>query len=86
MDLKKLQEVVEIYEMSVRCEHPKMIEPDRTFTRILLEAAEKQIPKRVRKTGSGWKQCPTCGHVFARQERPNFCENCGQAIEWPEKK
>lgn len=47
---------------------------------------ERNIPKRPRKTGSGWKQCPTCGHVFARQERPHFCKTCGQAIEWPEKK
>lgn len=53
--------------------------------RIREEAAERQVPKRVRETGIEWNKCPTCGHVFARQERPHFCETCGQALYWPDK-
>lgn len=31
--------------------------------------------------------CPACGKFFSEEhadQNPNFCEECGQAFEWPE--
>lgn len=31
--------------------------------------------------------CPMCGKFFSEAhaaDHPNFCENCGQAFDWPE--
>ena len=71
-------------------EHIKSIE-------IAIEALEKQIPKKPRKTDSyrGVLKrvyayvCPTCGNVCLEKymnERQNtmFCWNCGQHLDWSE--
>ena len=69
-------------------EHIKSIE-------IAIQALEKQIPKKPRKTDSyrGVLKrvyayvCPTCGNVCLEKyinERQNtmFCWNCGQKLDW----
>ena len=63
--------------------------------RIAIQALEKQIPKKPRKTDSyrGVLKriyayvCPTCGNVCLEKymnERQNtmFCWNCGQRLDW----
>ena len=35
----------------------------------------------------GMHYCPACGKFFSCEHTaamPNFCEDCGQALEWPE--
>ena len=62
---------------------------------IAIQALEKQIPKKPRKTDSyrGVLKrvyayvCPTCGNACLEKymnERQNtmFCWNCGQKIDW----
>lgn len=55
-----------------------------------LEALEKQIPKKleIRTTTSSngipitLAKCQVCGIICER--RDYYCQNCGQALEWPE--
>ena len=64
---------------------------------MALQALEKQIPKKPRKTDSyrGVLKrvyayvCPTCGNACLEKymnERQNtmFCWNCGQKLDWSE--
>lgn len=64
---------------------------------IAIQALEKQIPKKPRKTDSYrgiFRRiyayvCPTCGNACLEKymnERQNtmFCWNCGQKIDWLE--
>ena len=56
---------------------------------IALEALAKQIPKKVRITTST-KRCATCGRQLSgigniHPER-NYCQRCGQKIDWMEDK
>ena len=76
-----------------------MIETHRAFPTMAkaksIEALEKQIPKKPRKTDSyrGVLKrvyayvCPTCGNVCLEKymnERQNtmFCWECGQKLDW----
>jgi transposase len=52
---------------------------------LVVEALEKQIPKKVRITTST-KRCSVCGRQLSgigniHPER-NYCQRCGQAIDW----
>lgn len=62
---------------------------------IAIQALEKQIPKKPRKTDSYRGMlirvyayaCPTCGNACLEKymnERQNtmFCWNCGQKLDW----
>jgi rubrerythrin len=64
-------------------------------TNLAIQALERQIPKKPRKTDSyrGVLKrvyayvCPTCGNVCLEKymnERQNtmFCWNCGQKLDW----
>ena len=66
---------------------------------IAIQALEKQIPKKPRKTDSyrGVLKrvyayvCPTCGNACLEKymnERQNtmFCWNCGQKLDWSDEK
>ena len=66
---------------------------------MIVQALEKQIPKKPRKTDSyrGVLKrvyayvCPTCGNACLEKymnERQNtmFCWNCGQKIDWSDEK
>ena len=52
---------------------------------IAVNAMEKQIPKKVRITTST-KRCATCGRQLSGigniHPRRNYCQGCGQAIDW----
>jgi hypothetical protein len=54
---------------------------------MAIAALEKQIPKKVRITTST-KRCSVCGRQLSgigniHPER-NYCQRCGQAIDWEE--
>ena len=57
----------------------------------LLEAREKQIPKKPEKEAEENLICPLCGSFLGYElecrEEPyqcNYCAGCGQAIDWNE--
>lgn len=53
--------------------------------RIKLEALEKQIPKKPledRMIQTGYWDCPICRHLVDMSA--NYCEHCGQALDWTE--
>ena len=54
---------------------------------MAISALEKQIPKKVRITTST-KRCATCGRKLSGigniHPRRNYCQGCGQAIDWTE--
>lgn len=65
------------------------------YTEVAINALEKQIPKKPRKTDSyrGVLKrvyayvCPTCGNVclekyMNKRQNTMFCWNCGQKIDW----
>ena len=73
----------------------KFTEDDYKANEMAIQALEKQIPKKPRKTDSyrGVLKrvyayvCPTCGNVCLEKymnERQNtmFCWNCGQHLDW----
>lgn len=50
-----------------------------------VEALEKQIPKKVLKIqGDKLKfgTCPCCERRISTVEGGNYCQNCGNAIDW----
>lgn len=56
----------------------------------LIEALEKQIPKKPIEQGEGISfNCPVCGNYVGyvaamARETQNYCNECGQALEWSE--
>ena len=54
---------------------------------IAISALEKQIPKKVRITTST-KRCSVCGKQLSGigniHPVRNYCQSCGQAIDWTE--
>ena len=61
---------------------------------LAIEALEKQIPKRAISTYKENYKCPTCENYIEitdddlyvyEIEPPEYCPNCGQALDWGEK-
>ena len=52
---------------------------DKTLT-LVIEALEKQIPKKPIYKGNGNIECPSCNCEAFRYH--NYCWNCGQALKW----
>lgn len=52
---------------------------------LAIEALEKQVEKRGKVFFGGWLDCPNCENdISGFEERPYYCPNCGQAIDWTE--
>ena len=53
--------------------------------RVVSAAAKYRIPQKPEKSKNYWAKhldiCPTCGFSFFN-EAPQFCNNCGQALDW----
>lgn len=49
--------------------------------KLIIEALEKQIPKKVTKSA-----CPSCNRIFlfrhSEKRKGDYCDNCGQALDW----
>lgn len=54
--------------------------------KVVLEALEKQIPKRAilqkRHSFVNAPYCPNCGYSVISPECDKYCGKCGQAIDW----
>ena len=52
----------------------------------IIEALEKQIPKKALKIQQGDKlkfgTCPCCEKRISTVEGGNYCQNCGNAMDW----
>lgn len=68
-------------------------EEDRMHSLTVIEALEKQIPKKVTHEASLFKccTCPNCKNVVDKFEqwgetrvriKETFCHFCGQALDW----
>ena len=97
---KWIQDVIDYHQDVLNDEEPDDMEKA-IFEEceVILNALEKQIPKKPRKTDSyrGVLKrvyayvCPTCGNACLEKymnERQNtmFCWNCGQKLDWSEEK
>lgn len=55
---------------------------------IAVEAMEKQIPKKAIGEHYAHMRCPSCNHRIpsgggsSSRRRDNWCNYCGQAIDW----
>lgn len=51
-----------------------------------IELLKERQPYKVKniKNVSGWiiGECPSCGSSLHKEFSPNFCGNCGDAIDW----
>ena len=60
-----------------------------TAMNIVSEALEKQIPKKPLYTNKGTvTRCPVCEAIHLRcisSVEVDYCERCGQAIDWSKK-
>lgn len=63
------------------------IEDDKVYEKVM-EALEKQIPMKpqIDKQALGRNfivyECPICKHQLDSKTQHNYCDNCGQAIDW----
>lgn len=57
---------------------------------IAVKAMKKQIPKKPTGEHYAHMRCPSCGHRIpsgmgsSSRRRDNWCNYCGQAIDWTE--
>ncbi len=84
----KPQEAIELVEQcGLNIEGVKSIECEC----LIISALEKQIPKKPLKkslanNGCAWEwTCPNCRIVKVTTEK-QFCDDCGQALDWGDKK
>lgn len=56
---------------------------------IAIDALEKQIPKKPNDESLADRSCPACDAYIPFdalndniEDAPNFCKNCGQALDW----
>jgi Zn finger protein HypA/HybF involved in hydrogenase expression len=51
---------------------------------MAIQALEKQIPKRPLEVQyyKSFGKCPLCEQVVSARSAKNFCQYCGQAIDW----
>lgn len=72
--------------------HDIFAEPVTTYAQLSIEALEKRIPQKPDLYGDGyWNgelvydmgSCPACCQSYEIEyHTPQYCENCGQALDW----
>lgn len=61
--------------------HHKKAENQKELMNITVDALEKQIPKKPHQEEFELGEyCPNCEYIF--DGFPNYCEYCGQRIDW----
>ena len=52
---------------------------------VAIEALEKQMPARIERSNTrAYGYCSECGKVFWDKWENEYCENCGQKLDWVE--
>ena len=55
---------------------------------VIKDALRKQIPTKMKSKDTlhfRWKACPSCGTKYTadtEEDQFNYCEYCGQALDW----
>lgn len=61
----------------------------KNFRQLVDRATSKKVKYDKSPHGNGYMySCPVCGRMFGVNCKPsymNFCDDCGQAIDWSEK-
>lgn len=67
----------------------KFAEDDYKANEMAIQALEKQIPKKVVKDGKRSYKCPCCGESAKTETgdsfidyRLDYCDGCGQKLDW----
>ena len=86
----KPQEAIKILEVAkAECEWNAPLEYQEAFD-AAIEAMEKQIPMKAVGEHYAHMRCPSCNHRIpsgcgsSSRRRDNWCNYCGQAIDWTE--
>lgn len=58
----------------------KLMEQAKQIENTIIEALEKQMPKKVDEYLTSSFCCPICTNVLSRYSI--YCPNCGQALDW----
>ena len=81
-----LQQAIDHYQYGIS--HDIFSEPVTSYAQLSIDALEKQVPKKPngeQHCGETYWYCPLCGewcdsdHVY-----DNYCNHCGQALDWSE--
>ena len=52
---------------------------------LAIEALKKQMPAKIEKSNTrAYGYCPECGKVFWDKWENEYCESCGQKLDWSE--
>lgn len=92
--MNNIKELIE----SIRSQRSYQININIPFdeSHLVLNAMEKQAPKKVITDGSQYSTCdkvqyicPECNKIMLRTvcttaHKPSFCYKCGQALDWSE--
>jgi hypothetical protein len=74
------QEVVAIEELKIILPYHKGSSTEKIY-KLAINALEKQIPKKPHQEEFELNECcPNCEYIF--DGFPNYCEYCGQRIDW----
>ena len=92
--MNDIEKAIEIYKDNIwhMEQNPDAFESDLPRFKLVLQALEKQIPKRPRANGNGsveypedWLECPLCGEMIPEYTSENetecYCVGCGQALK-----
>lgn len=89
--MTKYEEAIDHYKYGIS--HDIFKEPVTSYAKLAVVALDKQIPKTpISKSVSfsevNWWYCPTCNITICCVDhylnRCNYCECCGQALDWSE--
>ena len=86
---KRLDDAIfgEINEIIKENEHLTVVDLNE---KAIVEALEKQIPKKPEHEDGVWSICPACGGSVpndieeAVNHETDYCSHCGQALDWSE--
>lgn len=93
MDEKKVRETIEDFKEIVLMSSAMGFDITSGQCDLIIEALEKQLPKRVNYEGafinSGFTRyqmakCPTCERWYSSNDEINYCSGCGQKLDWSE--
>ena len=87
--MNKFQESLDRIKKNLPLHEDSWIDEDREHILTIMEALEKQIPKKpIDKTleyDGYYGRCPDCNRVIYDYKDRNRCYNCGQSLDWSDK-
>ncbi|MGF7142556.1 ribosomal protein L13 [Anaerotaenia torta] len=88
--LKNRQNSLDYYSRSLRSSsseiYTRKINRQIQEEKTIINALERMLPKRPLQEGSGSMMvyfCPICREELSEPQSQKYCENCGQALDFP---